>query len=199
MISESAPSWGWNPDTFSAVGTVASTVVAAFAALLAVSQQVGLRRDRLRAQAGLFTAVIVGWVKSGDSSEPDEITISIHNGSTQPIYQLAVVVRHTVKPADGGWPVVLPGFNGSWWGGASRGHDNRDVLSLETVELRPDQTAKIHLRVRTALTHFPLRNSVAVSFTDSFGHTWSRDLNGYLTRGWRQSVGQRQRVRKGLL
>jgi len=186
--------WGWDPPTFSAVGTVASTFVAALAALLAVNQVRSARRDKIRAQAGLFTAMITGWERQrGDGTDLvgdiSELVVTLHNASDQPIFDLALVVAHKQRDTKGGWQAVLPDFQGRESFSRQLGRKQMQLLRLEPASgLLPKQSATVALRIRVGLLSDSARTSLAISFIDSTDRTWARRLDGHLGSGWQHSV-----------
>lgn len=190
-IAQSAlrqPSWGWNPQTFAAIGTVASTFIAASAALIGVREFRDSRRGRQRAQANQVTAV---WI----SSEPlknrmDRWDIKLSNTSAQSIYHLALIIAVVGDIRHSRLTDALPTVKDPPNAASGRLWRKYTVhsLRLSVDELSGGESARLALPIRGSRLVGGTRG-IAVSFMDCNGHWWARRLDGELFRDWTKAAG----------
>lgn len=200
--------WGWNPESFAAIGTVSAALIGALA-LVVASIQVSITSSEKRAndrrmQRQQAEGVFVRYLSDSalpDNYPPDsdippsgDCNIDIYDGALPPESRLLII--EVQNSSDG--PIELTGLviNSEW------------PFSIPLLDVKPMAAAVreswfeprwTHLvvfnskplppgRVRVKLPlkdniHIPLGNRFGVMFKDARGLRWTRWFGGNLTRG----------------
>lgn len=187
--------WGWNPETFSALGTVGASLIGAIALLLAASQyRVAAKEFGLKTQARQIYVRIASDSKHPSRYGPqtpstscDEwpevfegpesawsrvLEVEIVNGSQGPIRLREVESRH-------GWPSGVE----VTWSGNYRWNiitGRRDSAHFAYNFLLPGRARLVRIPVPQNVI---LREDwFRVTFEDAEGRLWARRLDGKLCK-----------------
>lgn len=187
--------WGWNPDTFSALGTVGASLLGAIALLIAASQhKVAAKEFSLKAQARQVYVRIMRDSKhpsrygpQASKSTDDEwvpvfegpeaawlrfLEVEVVNGSTGPVRLRQVISRH-------GWP---EGITGTWSWNRTWNiiFGRRDYAHFAYNFLPPGSTRVVRIPVpHDAILH---EKWLEITFSDAEGKHWTRKLDGKLSK-----------------
>jgi hypothetical protein len=190
-------SWGWNPDSFTAVGTVGASLTALIAILLTLGQS---RVQRKRDLAGLADQVFVSVLTKAYRQSKDRYgfvgwELHIHNGGALPI-QLGGAIATIEVPALNeddkrscpfqDWTTVnflrerthymsVPRVKSETWAVTFSSWPGV-IEAGATVDLRAVLTGD-----RADLPS-PAQKFVAISFADANGRWWTRSAVGELGR-----------------
>lgn len=183
--------WGWNPDSFQAIGTVAAFGVGLFALLVTLRQQRMLQADAQLRYARLVDAQLLEDDESPISSHHRQYTIAITNAGPLPV--------HNVKPVIGGvWirfrdltsSLFGPGIAADvgstqallpfgWWGLLWKSTAMKD---LGWGSLAPGREVTVTMLLDTSAVHWR-KDHIGVAFTDADGLRWTKRLDGSLRGG----------------
>lgn len=187
--------WGWNPETFSAIGTVGATLVGSVALLIASSQVKMAGRDlAMRAQARQVHVRIlkdsmmpraypatssaehsghwVSFARSTINATTRVVDVEILNASQ------GHISLHCLASV-GGWPVEGEAGYGTMTRTSWRGSYHGLAFTKNTVA--PGE--RNLLRIPVADEFMYVQHNMGVQFQDSEGNTWTRSLDGMLIRG----------------
>lgn len=168
--------WGDVPTWLGAIGTVGTLVAAIF--VVSREQRAAARNDdeRRRNQASQVAA----WarIEPGGRIGGLEVQLYVRNASKQPVYDVLAAIQ------DGGT-------------GEGVATDSLAVLPPGETEVRAQAGALRHFLRDSKVTGSP---AVTMSFRDSAGQAWQRDLDGRLipldhlsTPGMRRAIARRLR------
>jgi len=187
--------WGWNPDSFAAIGTVSASVIAVFALLIVLHQA---SRDRRTDASALASRVSVLFEKyeEGHRDEWNGIALTLHNAGPLPIVVGSMALEPRVTPGADSWR-DLPARRGP-------GDDRRRFRNVIVFNLRgrffarpPDvrlscegwqrqvlpgasSTYAVEVDSTVSLNY----RTAGVCFLDANGLEWTRRRDGRLVRGW---------------
>jgi len=193
--------WGWNPDTFTALGTVGASLAALVALLISLAQARRARAERsaLLAEALALTCTVL------DRTTPGSISCELRvlNQGTMParIGTVVVVVSQRSRYA-------VPDLQASWrelfkyqFGRAhisddpfpdSTGYDitaqsgylisGRFWRNVWPAIVDPGQSVTLQFELLGKIKS-PFERYLGPSFTDANGRDWTRRIDGRLVKG----------------
>jgi len=185
--------WGWNPATFTAVGTVGAAFTATIALLIALRQYRNARVTARSAQASLVSV----WISHeefglGRGQGLTGFVITVHNASTQPVMSPSLLML-LMKSVDGesiatkavkDWSSSSASSAGPWplW------PYTRLSVGIHSWPGRIDPGGTLDLLVEAVSTLdylIPLRKSCGLVFRDARGNPWTLRPDGHLFPGVR--------------
>lgn len=182
-------SWGWNPASFEAVGTVAAAFIAVFA-LLATTAHERRRRGTEREQQKRRHAQGVSVLREDNR---DQLAVTVRNDGPSPITAVSLIVR--VLSSDGGEHIDRIRAAGDFEERSTRTWvAHRGVFSTSyTYGLVGKYISSVPPGKSERLVVVPwqaIRDGISLSswdvgvhFTDIDGNQWTRSVDGTLLVG----------------
>jgi hypothetical protein len=191
VLSSDPASWGWNPGTFEALGTVTASMLAAVAVLIAVREQRSQSRARARDQASRISFYETEWRGHPDMS----IQLRVGNHSSLPIRGLALVILYNrtnvhdvlLEPriqAESSLPRYTLRPTGTRVSCIELTPRTRRVLP-------PGEYGMLDLKIDVRALAGGIRDSIGLVFVDDQERTWVRTLRGQLKSNWKTSLRAR--------
>lgn len=197
--------WGWNPASFEAIGTVAATLIAVLALLIALGHERSRReQDRREARWGRAQLVSVrSETPSLEQLREDKengvrtIRIHLHNAGPQPVHNPSLVLRARTLRTKKWWETPVPPWQANErfhriGASANRGDGPWPWLGFEQywIQLRdwPQEVPPATSTVLEAVGLEPLNlaiggRHIGISFRDAHGYSWTRCADGTLLAG----------------
>ena len=203
--------WGWNPDSFAAIGTVAASFAALIALLISLRQWGASRYESSASHANLVAVSLKPLPPPKTNKNWTAWSLSIQNLGPLPIKPAALFVLVSEDVGLGqldNWDLIgkgkaylrrampgeltqyinesVAGLNvrkqfASRWG-------NRVFITAESeswpVQIPSGKTSAIEVKLRrTVDVASPQGHHVGLSFTDAQNAIWTRRIDGLLNRG----------------